>query len=140
MQIKEYIIGTLFVCIRSYAIIMSITFVELSIGFTIIGLEYALPIAFGIAIFDILPFWETGGIMLPWAVITAIRGDIPLALSLLAVYVVVTIIRNIIEPKIVGAQLGLHPVVTLVSMFVGTQLFGVLGLFDFRSAFPFCAI
>lgn len=134
MQIKEYIIGTLFVCIRSYAIIMSITFVELSIGFTIIGLEYALPIAFGIAIFDILPVLGTGGIMLPWAVITAIRGDIPLALSLLAVYVVVTIIRNIIEPKIVGAQLGLHPVVTLVSMFVGTQLFGVLGLFGF----PIC--
>ena len=72
--------------------------------------------------------------MLPWAVITAIRGDIPLALSLLAIYVVVTVIRNIIEPKIVGAQLGLHPVVTLVSMFVGTQLFGVLGLFGF----PIC--
>ena len=134
MQIKEYIIGTLFVCIRSYAIIMSITFVELSIGFTIIRLEYGLLIAFCIAIFDILPVLGTGGIMLPWAIITAIRGDIPLALSLLAIYVVVTIIRNIIEPKIVGAQLGLHPVVTLVSMFVGTQLFGVLGLFGF----PIC--
>ena len=107
-------------------IIMSITFVELSIGFTIIGLDYAFIIAFCIAIFDILPVLGTGGIMLPWAVITAIRGDIPLALSLLAIYVVVTVIRNIIEPKIVGAQLGLHPVVTLVSMFVGTQLFGVL--------------
>ena len=83
---------------------------------------------------EALSILRTGGIMLPWAVITAIRGDIPLALSLLAVYVVVTIIRNIIEPKIVGAQLGLHPVVTLVSMFVGTQLFGVLGLFGF----PIC--
>ena len=71
-----------------------------------------------------LTYWDgigTGGYMLPW-LITAIRGDIPLALSLLAIYVVVTVIRNIIEPKIVGAQLGLHPVVTLVSMFVGTQL------------------
>ena len=134
IQIKEYIIGTLFVCIRSYATIMSITFVELSIGFTIIGLDYAFIIAFCIAIFDILPVLGTGGIMLPWAVITAIRGDIPLALSLLAIDVVVTVIRNIIEPKIVGAQLGLHPVVTLVSMFVGTQLFGVLGLFGF----PIC--
>ena len=54
-----------------------------------------------------------------------------LALSLLAIYLVITIIRNIIEPKIVGSQLGLHPVVTLCSMFVGAQLLGVVGMFGF---------
>lgn len=131
IQIKEYISETLLVCIRSYALIMSITFVELSIGLTIIGVKNAMLIAFAIAIFDILPVLGTGGIMIPWTVFTAVQGDYPLALGLLIVYIVITIIRNIIEPKIVGSQIGLHPVVTLISMFVGVQLLGGIGLFGF---------
>lgn len=69
--------------------------------------------------------------MIPWTVITALTGSHGLALGLLVVYLVITVVRNIIEPKIVGSQIGLHPVVTLVSMFVGAQLLGVLGLFGF---------
>lgn len=130
-EIKEYVAGTLWVCIRSYAIIMSITFVELSIGFSIIGIKRAVLVALCISIFDILPVLGTGGIMLPWTLISAIRGDYRLAISLLVVYIVITVIRNILEPKIVGSQLGLHPVVTLCSMFVGAQLLGVVGLFGF---------
>lgn len=131
VQIKEYVVGTLFVCIRSYALIMSITCVELSIGLSIIGIDHGILIAACISLFDILPVLGTGGIMLPWALITALSGNLKLALSLLAVYIVITIIRNILEPKIVGGQLGLHPVVTLSSMFAGVQLFGVIGLFGF---------
>ena len=130
-EIKTYVTGTLFVCIRSYALIMSITFVELSIGLTVVGIENAVVIALLIAVFDILPVLGTGGIMIPWAAITAIQGEFKLALALFAVYIVVTIIRNIIEPKIVGSQLGLHPVATLASLFLGAQLFGVVGLFGF---------
>ena len=133
-EIKEYVTGTLFVCIRSYAIIMSITFVELSIGLSVIGIENAVVIALLIAIFDILPVLGTGGIMIPWAVITAIQGEYRMAIALFAVYIVVTIIRNIIEPKIVGSQLGLHPVATLASLYVGAQLFGAVGLFGFPIA------
>nr|WP_314463152.1 sporulation integral membrane protein YtvI [uncultured Clostridium sp.] len=131
LQIREYVVGTLFVCIRSYALIMTITFVELSIGLTIIRVPNAVLIAFAISIFDILPVLGTGGIMLPWMIITAIQGNYPLAIGLLVVYLVITVIRNILEPKIVGSQIGLHPIVTLVSMFVGAQLFGVIGLFSF---------
>ena len=69
--------------------------------------------------------------MIPWAVITAILGDYPMALKLIGLYIFITIVRNIIEPKIVGSQIGLHPVVTLVSMFAGVQLFGAVGLFGF---------
>ncbi len=131
LQVKQYIVGTLFVCIRSYALIMSITFVELSIGFTVIGIRHAPLIALGIAIFDILPVLGTGGILIPWAVISALQGNIPRAVQLVVIYLVITVIRNILEPKIVGGQLGLHPVVTLASMFVGSQLLGVVGLFGF---------
>ena len=129
LQIKAYVVGTLFVCIRSYALIMSITFVELSIGLWVIGVERSTLVALLIAIFDILPVLGTGGIMVPWAILSALDGDIPRALSLLVVYVIITVIRNIIEPRIVGKQIGLHPVLTLMSMFVGTRLFGVVGLF-----------
>lgn len=131
VEVKEYVVGTLFVCIRSYALIMSITFVELSFGLTLLRIENAVLIAFLIAMFDILPVLGTGGIMLPWVGITVLQGDYSLALGLLLVYVAITVIRNIIEPKIVGKQIGLHPILTLSSMYLGVQLFGVIGLFGF---------
>ena len=131
LQIKNYVIGTLFVVVRSYGLIMSITFIELSIGLSIINIPNAIAIAGIIAIFDILPVLGTGGIMIPWIAFSFIQGDLTLGLSLLAVYGFVTVMRNILEPKIVGSQLGLHPVLTLMSMFVGANLFGVLGLFGF---------
>jgi len=130
-QVKAYLIGTLFVCIRSYLIIMSLTFVELSVGLTILGLKHAVLVAGLVAVFDILPVLGTGGIMVPWAVIALLQGDSSMALALLLLYVAITVIRNIVEPKIVGSQLGLHPVVTLSSMFAGVQMFGVVGLFGF---------
>ena len=88
-------------------------------------------IALLISVFDILPVLGTGGIMIPWVVIDVILGNYSLALGLLVLYLIITVIRNIIEPKIVGKQIGLHPVITLASMFVGVQLLGVWGLFGF---------
>ena len=129
LQVKAYVVGTLFVCIRSYALIMSITFVELSVGLTLIGVNRAILVALLIAIFDILPVLGTGGIMIPWVILSALGGDLPHAFALLVLYVIITVIRNIIEPRIVGAQIGLHPVLTLMSMFVGNHLFGIVGLF-----------
>ncbi|GAB1477441.1 sporulation integral membrane protein YtvI [Bacillota bacterium] len=130
-EIKRYVVGTLFVCIRAYALIMSVTFIELSIGFNIIGISKPFLVALFIALFDILPVLGTGGIMVPWALISVLQGNYTFALSIFVIYVFVTIVRNIIEPKIVGSQIGLHPVVTLISLFVGAQLFGVIGLFGF---------
>lgn len=131
LHIKEYIIGTLFVCVRSYALIMCITFSELSIMLSVIKLQHAIPIAAFIAVFDILPVLGTGGIMIPWGLYSLLKGDILLGIELLFIYLIVTIIRNIIEPKIVGGQLGLHPVVTLASMTLGLRFAGGIGLFGF---------
>ena len=131
LQVKKYVVGTLFVCIRSYALIMTITFIELSVGLSIIGVKNSILIAFLISVFDILPVLGTGGIMIPWTIIAALTGDYSLSIGLLIVYLIITVIRNSIEPKIVGSQIGLHPVVTLASMFVGVQLLGVVGLFGF---------
>ena len=127
--IQTYVLGTLWKYIRSYALIMTITFLELSVGLRLIGLEHPIVIAFLIAIFDILPILGTGGIMLPWVVLSVIQGNPSRAVGLLILYLVITVIRNILEPKIVGNQVGLHPVATLISMYAGVQLFGILGLF-----------
>ena len=129
LEIKEYVVGTLLVCIGSYIIIMSITFVELSIALSFIGINHAILIAGCISVFDILPVLGTGGIMIPWALLMAVYGNYSLALELFLIYVVITVIRNVIEPKIIGGQLGLHPVVTLICMFIGVDFFGVPGLF-----------
>lgn len=130
-EIKDYMVNTLFVIIKSYILIMSITFIELFLGLSLIKVDNALIISLVIAVFDILPVVGTGGIVIPWGVITLIRGDITLGISLLILYLIITVIRNILEPKIVGSQLGLHPVITLMSMFVGVSLAGGLGLFGF---------
>lgn len=129
VKIREYLVGTLFVCIASYAIIATLTFIELSIGLSILKLSHPVLIAFFVAIFDIMPVVGTGTIVIPWAVIEFILGDVTMGLGLLVIYVIITVIRNIVEPKFVGGQLGLHPVVTLASMFVGLQMFGIFGLF-----------
>lgn len=129
LQVKAYVMGTLLVCVRSYALIMAVTFLELAVGLTVIGVESSVVFAFFIAIFDILPVLGTGGIMIPWTVGAVLQGSYPLALGLCTVYLLITVVRNILEPRIVGRQLGLHPVVTLAGMFVGAQMFGGLGLF-----------
>ena len=94
-----------------------------------VGIENAVLKASVIALLDILPILGTGGIMIPWFVVSFVLGHTTLGLKLLAIYVVVTVVRNYVEPKIVGTQLGLHPIITLVSMFIGLRLFGFWGLF-----------
>ena len=108
--------------------IFLITFGELAAGLFLVGIDHCLLIALLIALFDILPVVGSGMIMLPWALITLIRGNTPTGIGLLAVYLVVVIARQFQEPAIVGEQVGLHPLVTLMAMFIGYRLFGGLGL------------
>lgn len=128
VQVRQYLSNTLLVVIRSYLIIMFLTFIQLSIGLSIIRIPSAVLVAFLIAVFDVLPVLGTGGIMIPWMIVMFFKGDNVTGIGLLVVYAVVTVVRNIMEPKIVGKQLGLHPAVTLMSMFAGASLFGLVGL------------
>lgn len=128
-SIRSYLTDTLFVVIRSYALIMLLTFSELSILFSVFGIQHAILKAAVIALLDIMPILGTGGIMIPWAITSLILGYTKLGIQLLIIYAIVTVVRNYVEPKIVGTQLGLHPIITLVSMFIGLRLFGFWGLF-----------
>ena len=71
----------------------------------------------------------TGGIMLPWILISFLNNQVKTGVGLLILYLVITVIRNIIEPKIVGKQIGLHPLLMLLCMYLGAKLFGFLGIF-----------
>ena len=132
-----YLTQTLFVVIRSYIIIMCLTFTELSILFSVFGIEHAVLKAAIIALLDIMPVLGTGGIMIPWAIISLVLGYTKLGLQLLLIYIIVTVVRNYVEPRIVGTQLGLHPIITLVSMFIGLRLFGFCGVFGLPVAISF---
>lgn len=119
---------------RSYFFIMLITFGEVYLALALARIKNAAVLAFMIAVFDILPVFGVGFILVPWGIVSFVSGDIRVGSILLVSYAVIAIVRNIIEPKIVGREVGLHPIVALVSMFVGTRLFGFIGLFGLPCA------
>lgn len=129
LQVKDNGIGTLGKFLRAYVTLISITFIELSIGFLILGIPNAILVAVLVAVVDILPILGTGTILLPWAGIAFIIDNSSLGIGLIILYVVITVVRQTLEPRIIGQQIGLHPVVTLICMYVGAQLLGILGLF-----------
>lgn len=121
---KEVIV----IYIRSYFLLMLMTFAELCIGLFILKIPYFPLIALGIAIFDILPVLGTGGILIPWSVIALVIGNYRIAGGIILLYIIITIVRNVTEPKIVGKQIGLHPLATLIGLFVGLKLMGIVGM------------
>lgn len=135
VEIKQVFSKTILKMIRAYGIIMLITFLELSLGFSILSIagimnnSYYILIAVCIAIFDILPVAGSGGILIPWALISLVLGDYKQAIGLIIIYVVITVIRQYIEPKIVGDTLGVHPIITLMGLYFGLKLFGFMGMF-----------
>ena len=130
-QVQAYVKNTIIVYLRSYSLLFLMTFVELTIGFTLIGFPYAPLLGITVAIFDILPILGTGGILLPWAAILLIMKKIPMGVGIIVLYLVITIIRNTVEPKLVGKQIGLHPLATLIAMYLGLKLLGIIGLILF---------
>ncbi len=125
---REYLGTSIGRLIFSYGIIMIITFCELNIGLRLLHVANPTVVALLIAIFDILPALGTGGIVIPWIVIEACSGNFKMALGLLVMYLAITVIRNIIEPKIVGDNLGVHPVLMLMSIYLGAFLLGGFGI------------
>ena len=131
IQALRYAEKAVLVYIKSYSLMFFITFFELWVGLSIMGISYSFAIALGIAVFDLMPVLGTGGILLPWAAIALVMGDFPRAIGVALLYVVITAVRNAIEPRIVGDQIGLHPLATLVAMILGLKLMGLIGMILF---------
>lgn len=135
-QSKEALTDTVGSFLRAYFLLFGITFFELLVAFMILKVEYSFVLALVIAIVDVLPVLGTGTVLVPWAVISFVSGNYGFGIGLLVTYALITVIRQVLEPKIVGRFIGLSPLAALASMYIGLRLMGLGGLI----AFPLGAI
>ena len=133
-QIKSDLRGAVGKYFIAYLKLMAITFAELALGFFLLGVDGAILIALGIALLDLMPILGTGAVMIPWALLTLTGGRYTLGVGLIILYVIITIVRNIIEPKIIGSELGLNPLVAICAIYAGFRLMGVMGMILFPIA------
>jgi len=131
-NIKREMFNVLGSYIRAQIILMTICFFELLISFNILSflkfnLQYPLIFSIVICIIDALPILGAGAVLLPWSLISFVTGDINLGLALLVIYFLVLSVRQMLEPKLISQNLGVHPLVTLISMYSGFKFFGVIG-------------
>ncbi len=100
----------------------------LGIGFTVLKVRYAFIIAIGVAFLDFLPFFGTGTVLVPWAIIKFLNGDYTMVIGLLIIWGVGQMARQLIQPKIMGDSMGLAPIPTLILLFVGYKVGSVAGM------------
>lgn len=113
---------------RAQCKLMGLTFLLLTIGFLILRVEFPLLLGALIALVDALPMLGTGTVLVPWGLLVLLQGQTALGLGLIALYGVTALTRSILEPRMVGRQLGLNPLLTLVALYIGYRLWGILGM------------
>lgn len=118
----------LFGFMRAQLTLISITTVIVLIGLVILKVEYAMTIALLIGLVDLLPYLGTGLVFVPWIIYLTFSGNLPLAIGIGILYVIVLLQRQFMEPKILSTNIGIDPFLTLVALFVGFKLVGFLGL------------
>lgn len=120
--------------LKAYVTIMAITFAEMFLGLFLLKLigvydgSYIAIISFVTCIIDIIPVLGTGTVLIPWAVYNLIFGNFGMGIGLLVIYAVITVIRQVVEPKLVANQAGLPAIVTIMAMFLGVRIFGAFGI------------
>lgn len=129
LNVKVFMKTTVWGYIKTYAIIFAFYFVAMMVLFLILKVDHAVLISFLIALVDLLPVLGLGIVFIPWSIISIIGGDVWFGIALIIAYVVLTFVRNLIEPKLIGKQVGIHPFVALLALYLGLELFGVIGVF-----------
>lgn len=114
--------------LRAQGILILLTFGELSIGLLLLRVEPALLLAGLVSLVDALPIFGSGAVLIPWAIVSLLLGRLPLGLGLLVLYGVVTVVRGALEPRLLGRRIGLPPLISLISMYVGFRALGVIGM------------
>ncbi len=127
-EIKSYLYEAVFAYLKAQCILMSITFAEVFIGLSILNVRYALLFALIIAFVDAIPVFGTGTVLIPWALYNIITGRFSFAAGLIIIYVVCLVVRQFLEPKILSSQIGVHPLLTLLAMYVGFRTIGIIGM------------
>ncbi len=108
--------------------IMMILVLIMFVGFELLKVNYSFLLAVGIAFLDFLPFLGTGAVIWPWALLDLLLGNYIRAIFLLVIYLICQIVKQILQPKMVGDSIGISPLATLIFMFIGYRFMGVLGM------------
>lgn len=114
--------------LRAYLLLTLLTFSALFFGFCILGVDYAFLLAALVALVDLLPVLGVGTVLIPWACVLFLQHHFSFGLGLLILYLAVTLLRQIVEPRLVGKSLGLHPLVALLATYAGWRLLGLWGM------------
>jgi sporulation integral membrane protein YtvI len=120
--------NALFGFVKAQLTLISLTAAIVIVGLLILRVEYAVTVGLITGLVDLLPYLGTGTVFVPWIIYSFFKGNYSLVIGLSILYAIVLIFRQIIEPKVVAENVGLDPLLTLVALFVGLQLFGFLGL------------
>ena len=111
--------------------LMTVTFLEMTVGFWLMGIEYAALLALMVALIDALPILGTGTILLPWAAVALIDGDPLRAGTLGALYLTAMLVRSFLEPRLIGRSADVHPAASLLAIYTGFRFCGVAGMLFF---------
>lgn len=127
------LIKTLGGYLKAEASLVLVSFVISLIGLYILefmnfNISYPLLMALFIGFVDALPILGSGSVMIPWAIISALNGDISLGIAIIVLLIIMSIVRQILEPKLVSKNIGVHPIFTLIAMYTGFKVIGVIGL------------
>lgn len=114
--------------LKAYLALLLLTFAELFLGFTVLRIDYAFLLAALVALVDMLPVLGVGTVLVPWALVLLLQKKFYAGIGLLILYLVTMLVRQILEPRLVGKSLGLHPLVSLLASYAGWQLFGLWGM------------
>lgn len=126
--VLNQIFSALFGWIKTQFILVSVAVSEVIIGLLIIGFKFSLLIILLIAVIEFIPVLRAEAVIIPWAIISLISGDTRLGLSLLILDVIILVVRQLIEPKILGKQIGIHPLLTLFGVYLGLEILGIFGM------------
>lgn len=119
--------------LKAEAILIIISFFISLIGLYIfkfmgLNIKYPLLAALGIGFVDALPILGSGTAMIPWAIIAAVNGDLKLAIAVLILWIVMSVVRQFAEPRVVSKHIGIHPIFTLIAMYTGFRFIGIMGM------------
>lgn len=128
VDIKNVFTECFFKFVIGYFWLFIITFSELMVGFFIIGIKHFIVLALFIALLDLLPVIGTGTVLLPWAILNIFRSEYFMGFGLIFLYLIITLFRNFIEPKVISKQIDINPIFTLIFIFLGFRLGGIFGM------------
>lgn len=126
--VKQNLLNSLGGYFKTQLILMCYTFIICTIGFLIIKSQYGLLLSVVTSIIDALPFFGSGFILWPAIAISLLSGEYYLAVGYTIIYIIINIMRQIMQPKILGTQIGIHPLIALISMYIGLKIVGILGM------------